>query len=303
VVSWLSRAGTHRSPGSGLTDPVHTTIDRLADADRTAKLIDAIDEAVAPGCRVVQLGVGSGLLALAAARAGAALVDAYEWDAETAAQARRNVTANGLASVVQVIEDDVRTAPFSGPYDVVIADLVTVGLASGPLVPGLNHLIARRALSPEVRVVPSSQSTFVELVEVDDEHHGFRLPMPHIERTWHPRRLRETMTALRLVSHPDLEEAARLGELLSELVVAIIDVDIRHTGLVNAIRLTSMSHLAPGLDSGWTSSANDPLLVPVPPQEVTVGAEVGIELSWHMGAGATSVSFAWRDTDPGTNPD
>jgi predicted RNA methylase len=294
-VSWPSRAGTRRTTSPGLTEPVHTTIDRLADADRTSKLIDAITETVAPGARVLQLGAGSGLLALAAARAGAEIVDAYEWDVETAAQARRNVTANGLSTVVQVIEDDARSAPFAGPYDVLIADLVSVGLASSPLIPALNHLIARRALVPGVRVIPASHSTFVELVEVDVDHHGFRLPMPFVERSWHPRRVRQTMSGLRLVSHPDLEQAARHAEPVAELVVAIIDIEIRHSGRVNAVRLTSMSHLAHGLDSGWTSSANHPLVIPVSTRDVVVGTEVGVELSWRMGGGATTISFSWSD--------
>jgi predicted RNA methylase len=276
---------------------VHTTIDPLSDDDRMAKLLAAVDDAVTPGDRVVHLGAGSGVLALAAARAGAQAVDSYDWDAATAAQARRNVAANGLSSVIEVFDEDIRSAPFAGPYDVVIADLASVGLAASPLVPALNHLIARNALGPGSRVIPSSHSTFVELVEYDEEQHGFRLPMAHHERTWLPRRVRETMSTLRLVSNPALEEAARRGEPVADLVVAIIDVAIRHSGTVNGVRLTSMSHLGPGLDSGWTSSANHPLVLPVPPRPVRVGADVGVELSWRMGAGASAISFAWVDRE------
>lgn len=298
-MSWLSRAGAQRHQ-QGLVDPVHSAVDRVADTERTTKLLRAVRDAVEPGHRVLHLGAGAGLLALAAAEAGAVAVDAYEWDPETAAQARRNVAANGRSSVIEVLEDDVRSAPYAGPYDVVIADLVSVGLASSPLVPALNHLISRRSLSPEVRVIPAGQSTFAELVEVDEEHHGFRLPAPHVERPWLPRRVRATMSGLRLVSNPDLEAAARSQEPLGDLVVALLDIEIAHSGTVNALRLTSMTHLAPDLDSGTTTSANHPLVLPVKPRSVHIGSEVRIELSWRMGAGATGISFQWIDDESDT---
>ncbi len=71
------------------------------------------------GRRVLDLGTGSGLVAVAAAKSGAARVRAADVDAYAVAAAELNAAANGVA--VEIIHRDVTAEP---PLDV---DLVTVG--------------------------------------------------------------------------------------------------------------------------------------------------------------------------------
>jgi predicted RNA methylase len=292
--------GTRKSRSTSTpVQSVHqAAFESLADLDRTSKLVAAVTDAVRPGDRVLELGTGAGILALAAARAGAEAVDAYERSDAAAATARRNVTANGYAPVVQVIEDDVTTCAFSGPYDVVVANFVSVGLVEGVLVPAINNLVAQGVLAPDVRVVPDSQSTFIELVEADFDFFGFEMPMIQVEQTWQDRRVRDTMTELRLVAHPDFTTAAREGTPLDDRVLAIIDIKVMHSGRANALRMTSMSHLAPGIDLGWTERMNSPVLVPIRDRDLVVGTDVGIDLSYRMGGEFASLRFSWSDEPP-----
>lgn len=270
----------------------------LADLDRTERLVRAVTESVRPGDRVLELGTGTGILSLAAARAGASAVDAYELSSTTAAMARRNVAANGYSSVVQVIEEDVTAARFAGPYDVVVAELISVGLVEELLVPALDNLFAQGVLAPDVRVVPSSQSTYIELVDADFGFFGFELPMIQIEQTWQPRRVRSVLTEAHLVSAPDFTAAARSGDTVADQVVAILDVPVVRSGRANALRMTSVSHLATGIDSGWTQCMNSPAVVPVPERDLTAGSRVSTDLDYRMGAGFSSLHFAWTDTPP-----
>lgn len=268
----------------------------LADLDRTGAFDRAIAAAVRPGDRVLELGTGTGILSLMAARAGAASVDAYELSGPTAAMARRNIGANGYAEVVRVIEDDVTSCDFlGGPYDVVIAELVTVALLEELLVPAFNHLVARADLAPDVRLLPGAQSTWVELVDADDELFGFRFDMVQIEQTWQPNRVRHRAAPPVLVSRPDFEAAARAGRPVDPDVIALLDLEVVRDITVNALRLSSVSHLQPGIDSGWTQCMNSPALVPVPRRRLVAGQRVGAALSMSMGAGMSSVRFAWTD--------
>lgn len=289
-----SKISVDRTIGPDLFGSHEIAFECLADVDRTARLIEAVEAAVRPGDRVLELGTGTGILSLAAARAGAEAVDAYELSDSTAAMARRNIAANGYASTIQVIEDDVTACTFSGPYDVVIAELISVGLVEELLVPAFNNLVAQGVLAPDVRVIPASQSTFVELVEADFEFHGFEMPMIQIEQTWQDRRTRSALTELRLVAHPDFEAAARKGERIDERVLSMVELNVLHSGQVNALRMTSMSHLAPGIDSGWTQCMNSPALIPIGERAVAVGSTVGIDLSYRMGGGFAGLRFAWR---------
>ena len=73
----------------------------LRDHARNAAYRQAI-EAMAPGRVVLDIGTGSGLLAMIAARAGAARVVACEANPVVAETARRIIAANGLDHVVTV---------------------------------------------------------------------------------------------------------------------------------------------------------------------------------------------------------
>jgi len=70
----------------------------------TLMCLRALEEFLRPGMDVLDLGTGSGILALAAARLGAISVLALDVDPQAVAVARENVRLNGLGAVVQVEE-------------------------------------------------------------------------------------------------------------------------------------------------------------------------------------------------------
>ena len=80
--------------------------DVIRDRVRTGAFQRAIDSVVRPGDVVLDVGAGSGILSMFAARAGAARVYAVE-RTTVAVLAQDLAAANGLADIVQVIHGDV----------------------------------------------------------------------------------------------------------------------------------------------------------------------------------------------------
>jgi ribosomal protein L11 methyltransferase len=80
-----------------------------------------LEEYVRPGDRVLDLGTGSGILAVAAAKLGAVEVLALDVEAAAVAVAQETVTLNGLAGVVEVGWGSVGSAV--APYDVIAANI------------------------------------------------------------------------------------------------------------------------------------------------------------------------------------
>jgi ribosomal protein L11 methyltransferase len=70
----------------------------------TRLCLRAAEELIQPGQRVLDLGAGSGILAIAAARLGAAQVEAVEIDPVAARVCRENVELNGVADRVTIVE-------------------------------------------------------------------------------------------------------------------------------------------------------------------------------------------------------
>ena len=80
-------------PGMAFGTGLHPTTQTCA---------ELVEDLVRPGARVLDLGTGSGILAIQAAHLGARIVDAWDVDPTAAEVARANAQANGVESVVWV---------------------------------------------------------------------------------------------------------------------------------------------------------------------------------------------------------
>jgi ribosomal protein L11 methyltransferase len=90
-----------------------------------------LEEYVESGDRVLDLGTGSGILAVAAARLGAREVLALDIEAAAVATAQNTVAVNALEGTIEVRQGSIESA--APPYDVVAANIfpsVTIHLAS-----------------------------------------------------------------------------------------------------------------------------------------------------------------------------
>jgi len=92
------------------------------------------------GEKLLDVGTGSGILAIAAAKLGAAEVYAVDIDPQAVENARENVSLNGVGHRVTVAEGSVDDA--SGVYDTVVANILTSVLV--PLLPRLAARVSRR---------------------------------------------------------------------------------------------------------------------------------------------------------------
>ena len=77
------------------------------------------------GARVADLGAGSAVLSIAAAKLGARIVSAIELDPDAIGNALENVERNDVAGVVHVIEGDAKLLlPLVAPVDVILANIL-----------------------------------------------------------------------------------------------------------------------------------------------------------------------------------
>jgi len=76
-----------------------------------------------PPWSLLDVGTGTGILAIAAARLGAKQADAIDWDATAVQTAKQNCRLNGCSKLVRVRQDDILKIQRLGSYDVVTANL------------------------------------------------------------------------------------------------------------------------------------------------------------------------------------
>ena len=143
---------------------VHRTM--IRDRVRTEAFRRAIDSVVHPGDIVLDVGAGSGILSVFAARAGAGSVYAVERKS-IAVLAHELAAANGVAEIVHVIHGDVMDIELPGRVDVIVSEwLGGFGIDEGMLAP---VIAARdRWLKPGGVMIPHSVSAWTALVH--DRH-------------------------------------------------------------------------------------------------------------------------------------
>ena len=96
----------------------------------------AIEDELRPGDRVLDVGIGSGILATAAALLGASAVDGVDVEPVAVRSARENAERNGVGELIRVESGSVGEGePFQGEYDLVVANIIARILIE--LAPGL----------------------------------------------------------------------------------------------------------------------------------------------------------------------
>jgi ribosomal protein L11 methyltransferase len=88
----------------------------------TQLCVEALEDLLRPGMRVLDLGTGTGVLALVAAKLGAAEVLAVDHDVNAVAVTRRNIRANHATHKVRPMHGTL--TDISGTYDLVLANLL-----------------------------------------------------------------------------------------------------------------------------------------------------------------------------------
>jgi ribosomal protein L11 methyltransferase len=138
---WVTRVGVQRIGRIAVAPPWMS--EEIADAEipiviepamafgtgeheTTRGVLTLMQSLVEPGALVADLGSGSGVLAIAAAKLGAGRVVAIEMDPDAIGNAIENVERNGVASQVTVLQGDAAALlPLVAPVSLVLANIIS----------------------------------------------------------------------------------------------------------------------------------------------------------------------------------
>ena len=238
---------------------VHRTM--IRDRVRTDAFRRAIDSVVRPGDIVLDVGAGSGILSMFAARAGAARVYAVE-QTSIAVLAQELVAANGFETIVRLVQGDVFDIEPPERVDVVVSEwLGGFGIDEGMLVP---VIAARdRWLKPGGIMIPHSVTAWAALVHdryladmvafLHDNPYGIKLD-DLIEKTVNE--ISYSGTFRHLATGDKRSEPSRLWTTDAEHITleqarapheAEVRLRVRDHGTANALAFWFSATLAPGV--------------------------------------------------------
>jgi ribosomal protein L11 methyltransferase len=176
IPSWLPEASAP-DPLTIVLDP--ETAFGSGEHGSTRAALTLLSRLLRPGDRVIDLGSGSGILAIAAIKLGAARAIGIEIDPEANEVAARNAARNGVSDRVEFLEGEAATlAPLVGPADLLLSNILrAVNTALLPVIV--------RALRPGGSAIFSG----MEQPEAEEFHQmltdaGFRLVRETLDAGW-----------------------------------------------------------------------------------------------------------------------
>lgn len=138
----------------------------LADDARNAAYDAALRRTVRAGSRVLDIGAGSGLLAMMAARAGATEVVSCEMNTAMAGVAAEIVERNGYADRISIVGKHSRQlaigADLAEPVDILVSEIVTNDLLSEDVLGCMEDAVGRLT-RPDATIIPSHGAVRIAL--------------------------------------------------------------------------------------------------------------------------------------------
>lgn len=135
--SWL--------PDATIPDPLTVVLDPetafgSGEHGSTRIALTLLEQLIEPGDQVLDLGSGSGILAIAAVKLGASRAIGIETDPEANEVAARNAERNGVSEQVELLEGDAGVlAPLAGPSDLLLSNILRT--ANTALLPAIANAL------------------------------------------------------------------------------------------------------------------------------------------------------------------
>jgi predicted RNA methylase len=165
--------------------PLHYHHNMLMDGNRMKNFKAAIDYAVRPGAKVLELGGGTGVLSWFAA-AKAEKVWCVEFNPDMVKEARRMLTMNRNGHKVEVIHADAFEYLPPEPVDVVICEMIHVAMLREKQVEVIESF-KRRYLAhfggPLPMFIPEAVIMAVQPLQQEYDFEGFQAPIIQFQET------------------------------------------------------------------------------------------------------------------------
>lgn len=149
------------------------------DHPTTRGVIRLMQDEIRPGDFVADLGAGSAVLSIAAAKLGAARCIAIEFDPEAIGNAEENVRRNGADGVVTVMQGDAHVMlPLVAPVRVVLANIISSVLVG--LLPAMRDAMPADGLAILSGILVEERERMTAAVE----GYGLRVAREDAEDAW-----------------------------------------------------------------------------------------------------------------------
>ena len=147
--------------------------------ETTRLVIGLLEKYTNPGCRMLDVGTGSGILAICTSKLGAGNCRAYDIDPMAVRVANENVKDSGLTNIVCEVSDLLKHVDRSeGPYDLITANIVADIIIR--MTPDVGELMHENTVLLVSGIIEERSQDVVDALN----EHGFRVVERVLDNGW-----------------------------------------------------------------------------------------------------------------------
>ena len=146
--------------------------------ETTRLVIKLLENYTEEGCRMLDVGTGSGILAICASKLGAGECRAYDIDPMAVRVANENIKDSGLTNITCEVSDLLRQVDKSRPYDLICANIVADIIIR--MTPDVGELMHKDTVLLASGIIMERSDDVVACFE----EHGFRIVERLEENGW-----------------------------------------------------------------------------------------------------------------------
>lgn len=261
----------------------------LIDEKRSLAFKKAIKKTIRKGDVVVDMGTGSGILAMFAAKAGAKKVYAVEIDTNNVRTLQSTFLENGLADVIEVIHADVTKVTLPEKVNVIIGEMIATALIEELQVPAMNNIL--KCAKRNCRVLLSKYTTHLDLVHNNEMYYGNRFKLIRYEYPDLIKLKSKIYSKQNVVSEIDFSKKTSSLKVSKKFAIKITK-----NGVINGIRLSGKTTFYDNSTLGATYAYDYPIILPIDEISVAKGDTIYVSLSYTISGGLQSVKFSASKT-------
>ena len=146
--------------------------------ETTRLVIQLLEKYTKEGCRMLDVGTGSGILAICASKLGAGVCRAYDIDPMAVRVANENIKDSGLSNITCEVSDLLRQVDKSQKYDLICANIVADIIIR--MTPDVGELMHEGTVLLASGIILERSSDVIECFEAN----GFRIVEKLVDNGW-----------------------------------------------------------------------------------------------------------------------
>lgn len=265
----------------------------LIDKKKFNAFESALKKNISPDSNVLDIGTGSGILALVAGRLGAKSITALEFNPVVAEIADNNFKQNSFGDKIKTLVGDARFINLSGnKFDVIVMELLATGLVDEMQVETINNLSDQNLISKETIIIPFAQENYLTLAETNFNLFGFNIKM--VKHLWSHDKDSGSSKPL---SDKILMNKVNFDQKNDRNFSRILKFKVTESGKLNSLCLTSKIILdnKGEITLESTNSLNPVIFIPISDRMVLRGQDIKIKIDYLMGGGFNNFNVNYLD--------